>query len=511
MPSNPLSEVCFRKISSWLRECTATHSATQCRNKQVRRSNFMPLRLIAVGTGAAEPRIIEYRGNVANYTALSYCWGSASIPLTTTANLPERIHCLRWKHLPMVFRDAIVLTRALGIKYIWIDAICIVQDDAADMSKQLAQMAEIYHEALVVISADSASNADDRLFKKRPRSFYLRTESLNQKRRASEVLVHEGIDHDFLGGASTADGNWPLARRGWTLQERFLATRIIHVSAAEVVWECSEKVRCECKYMDHRGRNREALSWTSLRSRYVHSLDPSTPGHQTPECWCYIVREYSSRLCSMDYDRLPAISGLARSFGKACIGEYRAGVWTKHVLRMISWNRRPTGVCCRPSEYTAPSWSWASIIGPIDWEFSKDWDFGESVPDNDGDFVAQVLDIQCGLSSEHAYGRVSSGHLTISSPTLTVAVENSERGHQLDLDMDHSLIMDVNQPEEYSELPRLGCVVCVFLEKPIHMDVPALVLKASSSGCGRFQRIGRLFVHERDKLPNLTVKVLSIY
>ena len=511
VPSNPLSEVCFRKISSWLRECTATHSATQCRKKAVQKSSFMPMRLIAVGTGAAEPRIVEYQGNVADYTALSYCWGSADILLTTTANLPERSHRLRWKHLPMVFRDAIVLTRALGIKYIWIDAICIVQDDAADMSRQLAQMAEIYHDALLVISADSASNADDRLFKERPRSFYLRTESLNQKRRASEVLVREDIDHDFLGGASTVGGDWPLARRGWTLQERFLATRIIHFSAAEVVWECSERVRCECKYMDQRGRNQKALSWASLRSRYVHSLDPSTPGDQTPECWCYIVREYSGRLCSRDYDRLPAISGLARSFGKAGIGQYRAGVWTKHVLRMVSWNRRPTGVCRRPSEYTAPSWSWASIIGPIDWEFSKDWDFGDSVPDNDDDFVAQVLDIQCGLSSENPYGRVFSGHLTISSPTLTVALRPSGGGRQLDLDMDHTLIMDVNQPEDYSEPPKLGSIVCVFLETPTQMDVPALVLKASGSGCGKFQRIGKLFVHERGKLPKLTVNVLSIY
>jgi hypothetical protein len=123
------------------------------------------MRLIAVGAWASMPKIVEPQGLVADYTALSYCWGDASIPLTTTANLTERRQGLRWDCLPKVFQDAIVLTRTLGIKYIWIDAICIIQDDAADLSMQLSQMTQIYHEALLVISADSASSANDRLFK----------------------------------------------------------------------------------------------------------------------------------------------------------------------------------------------------------------------------------------------------------------------------------------------------------------------------------------------------------
>jgi hypothetical protein len=213
----------------------------------------------------------------------------------------------------------------------------------------------------------------------------------------------------------------------------------------------------------------------------------------------------------MDVDRLPAISGLARQFGTAGIGEYRAGVWTKYVLRMISWNRTPTDICRRPSEYTAPSWSWASTIGPIDWEFSKDWDFGDSVPEVNKHLVAQVLDIECHLISKDPFGRVYGGHLTISSPTLTVALWDSEGDCELDLDMDYTLIMDVNSPKGYSELPTTGFVMCVFVEELSSMNISALVLKPCSSGFGGFQRIGRIFVHEREKLPRLTTEVLTIY
>jgi hypothetical protein len=471
------------------------------------------MRLIAVGAWASMPKIVEPQGLVADYTALSYCWGDANIPLTTTGNLSERRQGLRWDCLPKVFQDAIVLTRTLGIKHIWIDAICIIQDDAADLSTQLSQMAQIYHEALLVISADSASSANDRLFKERRESLRLQTEPMNESNKVSEILLHEGINHQFLEGPNIAGGSWPLATRGWTLQERFLATRIIHISTAEVVWECNEKLRCECKYMDQRGRNREALTWTSLRSRYIHNLDINTSGDQRAECWCYIAREYSCRLCSKDVDRLPAISGLARQFGTAGIGEYRAGVWTKYALRMISWNRNPDdNLCRRPTEYTAPSWSWVSIIGQINWEFSKDWDFGDSVPEvSNSQFVARVLNLECCPCSEDVFGRVSSGHLTISSPSLQVAVRNSGGSRELDLDVDYTLILDVTCPKGFSELPYGGVVTCVFLENIIHMDVPALVLKSCDLGVGGFQRIGRLFVHERDKLPKLTTEVFTIY
>jgi hypothetical protein len=156
--------------------------------------------------------------------------------------------------LPLLFRDAIVLTRALGIKYILIDAICILQDDAADMSTQLSQMAQIYHEAIIEISADSATSANDRLFMERPNSSYLRTKSIGRSMKGSEVLLDKGIDYGILGSRKMADKSWPLATRGWTLQERFLAIRIVHVSAAENAWEYNDELRCECKFIDQSER-----------------------------------------------------------------------------------------------------------------------------------------------------------------------------------------------------------------------------------------------------------------
>jgi hypothetical protein len=470
------------------------------------------MRLIEVGTGTTMLRIVESCGLPVKYTALSYCWGDAQIPITTKANLEGRHRYLEWNCLPKVFQDAIVVTRALGLKYIWIDAICIIQDDDLDMSAQLSQMAQVYHEAYLVISADSASSANDRLLKERVSQLYLRTSAPNKSTRGSEILFHEYMNHESLGGRTKADRKWPLARRGWTLQERFLATRIIHISNTEVVWECNERLRCECKYMDRTTKDSENLSWTSLRSRYIHNSDVGVSENKRAECWCLIVREYSGRLFSKDYDRLPAISGLASRFAKSGIGEYRAGIWTKHILRMISWHRSPAESGRRLVEYLAPSWSWASMVGQIDWEFSEDWDFSDSVPVNDWLFVAQVLNIACYPTGIDPFGSVRGGYLTISSPTLTVAVRPSkEGGQELDLRMRHTLILDINAPGQIDELLDAGSVKCLFLQGCAGPDTPALVVKSGSLDFGVFTRIGKLFVYERGQLPEFTTEVLTIY
>jgi hypothetical protein len=86
------------------------------------------------------------------------------------------------------------------------------------------------------------------------------------------------------------------------------------------------------------GRDREGLVWTSLRSRYIHHLEADTPDDQKAEFWCYIIREYSGRLFSMDVDCLPAISGLAQHFGTVGTGEYRLGI--QQLLRFWGLNAR---------------------------------------------------------------------------------------------------------------------------------------------------------------------------
>lgn len=510
IPANPLSELCFRKVSSWIRDCIYTHSSADCQAKRLGTSNFVPVRLIAVGSWAASPKIVELQCAAVDYTALSYCWGTTNIAKTTKANLLERKSSMPWACLPKVFQDAIALTRALGLKYIWIDALCIVQDDAADLDRQLSQMAQVYHEAYLVISADSANSADGRLFKERQRSLRIRTISPKEPTEVSEVLLRDLIDHEPFGGRTIPGHNWPLATRGWTLQERFLATRIIHFSAAELVWECNERLRCECKYMDHRAQKND-MYWTSLRSRYIHILHDDTADSERAVCWCEIVREYSGRKLSKDSDRLAAISGLASQFGNLAGWEYKAGIWTNHVLRMISWNRSPINTSRRPQEYVAPSWSWASVIGPIDWEFDKDWDFADMVPKKDDNFVAQVLDIECRLSGKDPFGRVCSGHLTIASPTLTVGLRRSKKGgKELDLRMRHTLILDIDSPREITDLPDTVSIKCLFLEELRSADAPAIVVKSCSSDFQVFTRIGRLFVHQIRKLPALTTEVLTI-
>jgi hypothetical protein len=126
----------------------------------------LPTRVVYVGDGSREPYLYETSREDALYTALSHCWGGKkNIHLTTkTADLEIRGESIPISTLPKTFADAVLLTRKLGIKYIWIDSLCIIQDDAEDWVRESARMAEVYQNAALTISADGAADGSQGLF-----------------------------------------------------------------------------------------------------------------------------------------------------------------------------------------------------------------------------------------------------------------------------------------------------------------------------------------------------------
>lgn len=143
-------------ISTWIKDCHDDHPAC----KPSTSSGTLPTRVIDVGSpdGRTEPRLCDTNGEPGDYIALSHCWGGRQPLRTTKENICSMKTCIPWAKLPNTFQDAISVTRRLGIRYLWIDSLCIVQDDAQDWEREAAKMALIFEAAYITIAATAATN-----------------------------------------------------------------------------------------------------------------------------------------------------------------------------------------------------------------------------------------------------------------------------------------------------------------------------------------------------------------
>jgi hypothetical protein len=126
--------------------CCQHHDSGGCLSTSV--NHRLPRRVINVGHTTSEVVLLETSGQSGKYAALSHCWGEVAKWTTTTSHpkLPE------YEELPANFQDAITVTRELGLRYLWIDALCILEDSAKDWRRECADMFNIYRNAEVTIS-----------------------------------------------------------------------------------------------------------------------------------------------------------------------------------------------------------------------------------------------------------------------------------------------------------------------------------------------------------------------
>lgn len=162
-------ESAAKVLSRWLHNCQK-HPA--CSDAE--RPRELPRRLLHLSTGGplklVETNTIE-RSLISSYTTLSYCWGQPgrhTPPLCTTRETyKSRTKGIAWSDLPTLFRDAVLLTQALGCHHLWIDSLCIIQDDEQDWIEQSASMSDIYSSGYVNIAAAAATSPSATLFHKR--------------------------------------------------------------------------------------------------------------------------------------------------------------------------------------------------------------------------------------------------------------------------------------------------------------------------------------------------------
>ena len=404
-------------IRDWLTECD-THSL--CRVSQPKTA---PRRLLEIKSSDNGYELVLRDSPIEvamGYAALSHCWGRSHIFKTLKDNIEEHKRRIEFSELPRTFQDAVVLCIKLGIPFLWIDSLCIIQDDRSDWGCESTQMAEIYENAVLVISAARASNGEAGLFSHEVEYEGLIIPTGLQDDSAPSRILHRRClrdepHHSWTEAyfSESVFGNWrpanPLLSRAWAFQERLLARRIIHFGKTELVWECRTELKCQCAGSKiFRERSSFKVDWDraiSDRIGHVHDL------------WWNLVQHYTCRQLTYHSDKLAGISGTARRLAQVFgnrLGAYYAGHWENGLLESLLWARDfRTDLRARPELKAAPTWSWASAqcgVRPC---------YGV---EDDGN--AKVLEVKCEHLDGSEFGDVISGRIVLRGKLCRVLLPN---------------------------------------------------------------------------------------
>ncbi|KAH8901357.1 HET-domain-containing protein [Thozetella sp. PMI_491] len=357
----------------------------------------LPTRVIDVGkAGQGDPRLYTPSDESARekYVALSYCWGLANKFVLTSANLQQFQQGFSVDYLPRTLRDAVELTRDLGLRYLWIDALCILQgtDDKAckDWVVEFPRMGEYYGNAYFTIAAAGAQDADGGLFAPQIEN--------------GRILPSAGGGHFALTPyeprPSLADQ--PINSRGWTLQERLLSPRILVCSFLGIAWQCGEALMGSVVDSSMTGG-------PEVAEQYRLPPAPARPD------WMKIVEDYTARRLSNPTDKFPAIASLAARYQTVTVqgDHYLAGLWESDLMKHLLWKPVSGVKITRPASYPAPSWSWAALDGPLHYANRE----------NDStEWIAQMRACQVvHTNPANPFGPVSGAELTIYGPLLQVS------------------------------------------------------------------------------------------
>lgn len=260
---------------------------------------------------------------------------------TTSENLESHQENIPFGALPKTFQDAVIVTNAIGLQFLWIDSLCIVQDDKAEWQEESAVMGAIYENARLTISACAAKDSTEGCFR-----------SIRHSQQTVDVPYYSMIDKTdgifYIGANMSYDPSpdWsPLRDRGWAVQEWRLSRRLLHFTRGGLSWQCNRLQVCE------RGVQRDFNDY--------------------PE-WDSLIETYCRCQLTFETDRLIALQGLATEMQKESRDQYHAGIWEAHLPLQLLWMncRSLVGI---QNQLIAPSWSWASQPGSkVVWETLED-------------------------------------------------------------------------------------------------------------------------------------------
>ncbi|CAK7207887.1 hypothetical protein SEUCBS139899_010702 [Sporothrix eucalyptigena] len=465
------------QLQGMFHNCTTEHDACKQATATIGKTPFHPTRLLDISGNRV--RLVEttpppdtpppdtstdasspYAGQP--YIALSHCWGENPPPTKTLhTNKAGRLQDIPWEELTQTFQDVVTLARRLGVLLVWIDSLCIVQDDADDWAHEASQMASVYQHAYFTIAATAAANGGVGLFSRKR----LPVHSYRGKSAAGKpftVYARPILDHSPFRrpvfGAGGRYNSLVLLTRGWCFQEQLLCPRVVHFTSEELVWDCYSGMQCECAQNDgYDIKIRLGKIVADAASRDEDDDQEKQLHDQLSTTWSIVVDQYTYRRLTFVKDRLPALSGLAAFYeqlatGKAdatgssvarmaihspekqqkpsstsLLGKYLAGLWENDLPFSLLWvckngpGERPRqallpGTDEPPS--SPPTWSWASVD-------RSNISFQRWNPPTPPDMFAstEILRTSVVPSTSDPRGMVAGGRLTACGPVARMRLQ----------------------------------------------------------------------------------------
>ncbi|OTA97779.1 hypothetical protein M434DRAFT_65246 [Hypoxylon sp. CO27-5] len=464
---NSDSDIAISRLQKWLKDCEQNHPF--CARPHV--TPILPTRVIDVFASDRRVTLFQTHGRRGEYVTLSHCWGTSSRLMATKESIKDLEEGIAISFLPKTFQDAIKITQRLGKKYLWIDCLCIIQDDPDDWEREAAAMSQVYRNFYLTISAAASRDSYTGCFPKREKDSYvspatvslgyttpreatgpmsqtLTYEHTSQLGKKNSIYLFEewlpGSSYHFpqkLGMGSFGKrfdpiADEPLSTRAWTLQERLLSPRIIHYARDQMYFECESCVKSEDGFIfgdiyfgmkrlletQRIPHNQHGLSQSGGLSFIVgQDAGGKYPGIRWQGGWLSLIENYTMRNLTVSGDKLTALAGVARALAEETGDRYFAGLWGRHFIEDLCWRMYPQeeiedrrdmkntpmmgkvlGTVRRPTQYRAPSWSWASLDGPV-----------RHIPLSYSKLVSKIVGCSTVPAGKDPYGRVSSGRLDI--------------------------------------------------------------------------------------------------
>lgn len=409
----------------------------------------------------------------ASYVALSYCWGGPQEVTTTMATLQSRMNGLYFKGLPKTLQDAITITRRLGFKYLWVDALCIIQDSAIDKIAEINSMGNVYKNATLTIAAANASSVNEGFLEKENPPNFARLPFSLPSGNTGAISCHPSSysldsDENILG------------TRAWALQEHLLSPRLIYFGNDYLAWKCLTtciSLISEMKFASSEMR----LPSNVFSSKKIEKENLSRD--KLALTWKNVVQDYSGRAMTVPQDRLPALSGVASELQRCFPSQnaYFAGMWEINFIRQVGWfnrehNSKVSGLeACREKKTEGPTWSWISLANPVSFVDVRDE-------------AAVVISCKTELAFRDApFGEVTGGTLTLRAVVASHPCSGPEG-----LSNRATIAMDEAKSVAFED----KAAMYVYIGKTAqNMGVGLILLPAEQ---GYFRRIGQIRVPEKE-------------
>ncbi|RDL29706.1 uncharacterized protein BP5553_10686 [Venustampulla echinocandica] len=532
-------EICLNILRPWLRDCSINHRDCLPANL-----SQMPSRILDVSgsrnecIALVESTTLQYE----NYIALSHCWGKTQMIMTVKSNFEDHLGGIQFDQLPKTFQEAVMITRQLEIRYLWIDSLCIIQDDPVDWETEASQMAMVYTSSYLTLAILHSPNNHGGCFSDRHTSnvgdlpLCIPTGSIAIPYRVKDLtttvmtrLMPRDAHAHFLGDQID---DTPLGIRAWALQERLLSPRTLYFHPGELVWECKTSLACECQKLEilrPDGCNEFENLFENDRLKSGINFPQDITMGEAGINWFRIITVYSRLKLTKQSDILPALSGLAGHFSNVMKCDYLAGIWSADLERSLSWKRIPQyphgGPAARQQRNNAPSWSWSAIALGL---LSDDSSISYEIPLNRGfnqDAHLNCLSYTTTISGINPYGACTEGKLRLSGSMIATEffevfdiigkrprqlvyfhgfasaispdIRLTEPGpyQTLDGDVLHCLLIGSTSFPIYRKIHNIG----TFPGNCDDIAQIALVLRAEDAQAGVYTRVGLLEVRSSQK------------